>query len=143
MDKGVIDGMGAPWEPILAHRLYEVVKYYTIVPLSAVYFSMPINKQRWSSLPKDVQDGMTSVSGLEGARFWGRNFFDRVEGAVDEIVKKGGYTMTKYIVPPDEAERWRKVAGEPIWREWVKKMESKGYPEAQQILDTALDLLKK
>jgi TRAP-type C4-dicarboxylate transport system substrate-binding protein len=143
MDKGVIDGMAAPWEPILAHRLYEVVKYYTIVPLSAVYFSMPINKQRWNSLPKDVQDGMTSVSGLEGARFWGRNFFDRVEGAVDEIVKKGGYTMTKYIVPPDEAERWRKAAGEPIWREWVKKMESKGYPEAQQILDTALDLLKK
>jgi TRAP-type C4-dicarboxylate transport system substrate-binding protein len=143
MDKGVIDGMGAPWEPILAHRLYEVVKYYTIVPLSAVYFSMPINKQRWNSLPKDVQDGMTSVSGLEGARFWGRNFFDRVEGAVDETVKKGGYTMTKYIVPPDEAERWRKVAGEPIWREWVKKMEGKGYPEAQQILDTTLDLLKK
>ena len=143
MDKGVIDGMGAPWEPILAHRLYEVVKYYTIVPLSAVYFSMPINKQRWNSLPKDVQDGMTSVSGLEGARFWGRNFFDRVEGAVDETVKKGGYTMAKYIVPPDEVERWRKVAGEPIWREWVKKMEGKGYPETQQILDTTLDLLKK
>ena len=50
LDKGVIDGMGAPWEPILAHRLYEVVKYYTIVPLSAVYFSMPINKQKWESL---------------------------------------------------------------------------------------------
>ncbi|MCJ7783062.1 MAG: TRAP transporter substrate-binding protein, partial [Desulfobacterales bacterium] len=66
LDKGVIDGMGAPWEPILAHRLYEVAKYYTIVPLSAVYFSMPINKQKWESLPKDVQDGITSVSGLEG-----------------------------------------------------------------------------
>jgi TRAP-type C4-dicarboxylate transport system substrate-binding protein len=104
---------------------------------------MPINKQKWNSLPKDVQDGMTSVSGLEGARFWGRNFFDRVEGAVDETVKKGGYTMAKYIVPPDEVERWRKVAGEPIWREWVKKMEGKGYPETQQILDTTLDLLKK
>jgi TRAP-type C4-dicarboxylate transport system substrate-binding protein len=143
LDKGVIDGMGAPWEPILAHRLYEVVKYYTIVPLSAVYFSMPINKQKWESLPKDVQDGIASVSGLEGAKFWGRNFFDRVEGAVDETVKKGGYTMVKYTVPPEEVERWTKVAGMPIWKEWIKKMESKGYPEAQQILNTTLEMLKK
>jgi len=143
MDKGVIDGMAAPWEPVLAHRLYEVVKYYTIVPLSAVYFSMPVNKQRWNTLPRDVQEGITSVSGLEGARFWGRNFFDRVERAVDDTVKKGGYTMVKYVVPPDEAERWRKVAGEPIWKEWVKKTEGKGYPEAQQILDATLDMLKQ
>jgi TRAP-type C4-dicarboxylate transport system substrate-binding protein len=143
LDKGVIDGMGAPWEPILAHRLYEVVKYYTIVPLSAVYFSMPINKQKWESLPKDVRDGITSVSGLEGARFWGRNFFDRVEGAVDETVKKGGHTLVKYTVPPEEVERWTKVAGMPIWKEWVKRMESKGYPEAQQILNTTLEMLKK
>jgi TRAP-type C4-dicarboxylate transport system substrate-binding protein len=135
--------MGAPWEPILAHRLYEVVKYYTIVPLSAVYFSMPINKQKWESLPKDVQDGITSVSGLEGAKFWGRNFFDRVEAAVDETVKKGGYPMVRYTVPPEEVERWTQVAGMPIWKEWVKKMESKGYPEAQQILNTTLDMLKK
>jgi TRAP-type transport system periplasmic protein len=143
LDKGVIDGMGAPWEPILAHRLYEVAKYYTIVPLSAVYFSMPINKQKWESLPKDVQDGITSVSGLEGAKFWGRNFFDRVEAAVDETVKKGGYPMVRYTVPPEEVERWTQVAGMPIWKEWVKKMESKGYPEAQQILNTTLDMLKK
>jgi len=40
-------------------------------------------------------------------------------------------------------ERWRKVAGEPIWREWVKRMESKGYAVAQQVLDTTLELLKK
>lgn len=83
LDKGVIDGMRPPWEPILAHRLYEVVKYYTIVPLSAVYFSIPTHKRRWESLPKEVQDGIASVSSLYGTRFWGRNFFDRVEGAVD------------------------------------------------------------
>jgi TRAP-type transport system periplasmic protein len=143
LDRGVIDGMGAPWEPILAYRLYEVVKYYTIVPLSAVYFSMPINKQKWESLPKDVQDGITSVSGLKGAQFWGRNFFDRAEAAVDETARKGGLTMVKYNVPPNEVEKWTNVAGTPIWNEWVKKMEGKGYAEAQQILDTTLDLLKR
>ncbi|OGP65744.1 MAG: hypothetical protein A2169_10840 [Deltaproteobacteria bacterium RBG_13_47_9] len=143
LQKGTIDGMGAPWEATLAFRLYEVVKYYTIVPLSAVYFSMSMNKQKWESLPKDVQAAITSVSGLEAAKFWGRNFFDTAEEGVDEQIKKGGYEMIKYTVPPDELARWTKVAGEPLWKEWVKKMEDKGRPEAQQVLNAALELLRK
>ena len=142
LDKGVIDGMGAPWEPILAHRLYEVVKYYTIVPLSAVYFSMPINKQKWESLPKDIQQAITSVSGLSAAKFWGKNWFDTAEEGVIQAAKKGNYAINKYVVPPEEVERWTKVAGEPLWKEWVKKMESKGRPDAQKVLDETLRLLK-
>jgi TRAP-type C4-dicarboxylate transport system substrate-binding protein len=143
LDKGIIDGMGAPWEAILSFRLYEVVKYYTIVPTCAVYFSMSMNKQKWESLPKDIQEAITSVSGLEAAKFWGRNFFDAAEEGVDEQIKKGGYEMVKYTVPPDELARWTKVAGEPLWNEWVKKMEGKGRPEAQQVLNATLELLKK
>ena len=143
LDKGIIDGMGAPWEAIYAFRLYEVVKYYTIVPLSAVYFSMSVNKQKWDSLPKDVQEAITSVSGLEAAKFWGHNFFDTAEEGVVERVKAGNYQMNKYVVPPDELEKWTKVAGEPLWKEWVKKMEGKGRPEAQQVLNSALEFLKK
>jgi hypothetical protein len=48
-----------------------------------------------------------------------------------------------------EAQRYRgKVSmiqsrqGEPIWKEWVKKMESKGRPEAQQVLNATLEMLK-
>ena len=143
LDKGVIDGMGAPYEAIYAFRLYEIVKYYTIVPLSAVYFSMSVNKQKWESLPKDIQAAITSVSGLEAAKFWGRNFFDTAEEGVVDRVKKGNHQMVKYVVPPEELERWTKVAGEPLWKDWVKKMESKGRPEAQQVLNAALELLKK
>ncbi len=143
LDKGVIDGMGAPWEAIYAFRLYEIVKYYTIVPLSAVYFSMSVNKQKWESLPKDIQAAITSVSGLEAAKFWGHNFFDTAEEGVIDRVKKGNHQMIKYVIPPEELERWTKVAGEPLWKEWVKKMESRGRPEAQQVLNAALELLKK
>jgi len=143
LDKGIIDGMDANWEMIVAFRLYEVVKYYTIVPLSAVYFSMPMNKNKWNSLPKDTQEAITSVSGLEAAKFWGRNFFDTAEEPAMENARKGGYTITKYTLPLDEIERWRKVAGEPIWREWVKKMEGKGRPEAEQVLNAALEMLRR
>jgi TRAP-type transport system periplasmic protein len=142
LDKGVIDGMGAPWEATHSFRLYEIVKYYTMVPLSAVYFSMAVNKEKWESLPPDIQQAITSVSGLEAAKFWGRNFFDTVEEGVVERVKKGNHQMVKYVPPPQEVERWTQ-ASEPLWKEWVKKMESRGRPEAQQILDATLELLKK
>jgi TRAP-type C4-dicarboxylate transport system substrate-binding protein len=142
LDKGVIDGMGAPWEAIQGFRLYEIVKYYTIVPLPAVYFSMAVNKQKWESLPKDIQQAITSVSGLEAAKFWGKNWFDTAEEEVAELVKKGGYQMVKYTPPPQELERWTKMS-EPLWKEWVQKMESKGRPEAQQVLNATLELLKQ
>jgi len=134
--------MGAPWEAIQGFRLYEIVKYYTIVPLSAVYFSMSVNKQKWESLPKDIQQAITSVSGLEAAKFWGKNWFDTAREGVMERVKAGNYQMVEYTPPPQELDRWTKVS-EPLWKEWVKKMESKGRPEAQEILNATLDLLKK
>jgi TRAP-type C4-dicarboxylate transport system substrate-binding protein len=143
LDKGVVDGNVISWEAIYSFRLYEVVKYYTFAPLTSTYFSIPMNKQKWESLPKDIQEAIMSVSGLEAAKFWGRNFFDTVEAAVVENAKKGGYTMIRYTLPPEEVERWVRVSGEPVWKEWVKKMEGKGRPEAQQILNAALEMLKK
>lgn len=143
LDKGVVDGMGAPWEAVQGFRLYEVAKYYTMVPLSAVYFSVCTNKQKWASLPQDVRSAIMSVSGLEGSKFWGRNFFDTAEQAVIEKVQAGKFEMHRYVVPPSEVERWTKVAGEPIWQNWLKKMEGKGFKEAREILDAAIDMMKK
>ena len=101
-----------------------------------------MNKQKWESLPRDIQDAITGAGGLEAAKFWGKNFFDTAEEGVLELAKKGNYQINRYVVPQEEAARWTKVAGEPIWKEWVKKMEGKGHREAQQILNTTLDLLK-
>jgi TRAP-type transport system periplasmic protein len=143
MDKGVIDGMAAPWEATDSFRFYEVAKYYTMVPLSgAGVDSVPINKQKWDSLPKDIQQAIMSVSGLEGSKFWGRNFFDAAEQGVLEKVKQGNHTMVRYTPPPEELQRWVK-ASEPIWKEWVKRTETKGYSSAQQVLDAALQMSRE
>jgi TRAP-type C4-dicarboxylate transport system substrate-binding protein len=143
LDKGVIDGMGAPWEAVQAFRLYEVATNYTMVPLSAVYFSLCANKQKWDSLPKEVRDQIMSVSGGEGSKFFGKNFFDTAEGAVIDKVKAGKHAMNRYTVPTEEVARWNKTAGEPLWEEWVKKMEGKGHKDAREILNATLQLLKQ
>lgn len=68
MDKGTIDGMGAPWEAVHGFRLYEVTKHYITAPFPAVYFTIAMNKKKWNKLPKDIQEAIMSVSGLEGSR---------------------------------------------------------------------------
>ena len=65
LDKGVVDGMGVPWEAVQGFRLYEVAKNYTMVPMFTAYFSICANKQKWASLPADVRTQIMSVSGLD------------------------------------------------------------------------------
>jgi TRAP-type C4-dicarboxylate transport system substrate-binding protein len=142
LQKGVIDGMGAPWEAIQGFRLYEVVNYYTQVPFPAVYFSISMNKNKWNSLPKDVQDAFMSVGGLEGSKFWGKNWFDTAKDAVMERSAAAGKKIDVYQLSDSERERWLTTSGKPLWGQWVQSMEAKGKKDAQAILDTALDLLK-
>jgi len=143
LQKGVIDGMGAPWEAIHGFRLYEVVNYYTETPFPAVYFSIAMNKRKWDSLGKEIQDAIMSVSGLEGSKFWGHNFFDTARDGVMAKIKSAGKSIDLYSLTDDERQRWLDKAGKPIWDQWVKKMVSKGHANAQEILDTAVSLSKE
>jgi TRAP-type C4-dicarboxylate transport system substrate-binding protein len=143
LQKGVIDGMGAPWEAILSFRLYEVVKYYTAAPFPAVYFSMSMNRNKWNGLGKGIQKAIMSVSGLEGSKFWGHNFFDTAKEGVYEKAKEAGREIIYYDLPSNEREKWLEVGGKPIWNDWVKKMQGKGLTSAQKILDATLELAEK
>lgn len=142
LDKGVVDGMGAPWEAVQGFRLYEVAKYYTMVPLATVYFSICANKQKWESMPQDVRAAITKVGGLEGSKFWGKNFFDTAEQSVVEKTKAGKFEMVRYNLPPDELARWAKVGGANIQEDWVKKLEGKGIKEAREVLNSTIEMLK-
>ena len=141
-DKGVIDGMAASWEAVHGFRFYEVASNYTIAPMSAVYFSMSMNKQTWNSLPKDIQDAIMSVSGLNGSREMGKGAYDSAMPIVEKAIADGKYAYNRYVLPPEELERWRKVGGEPVWEEWIKKMEAKGHKQARELLVAVQDLIK-
>ena len=52
------------------------------------------------------------------------------------------WTPTRRRCSSSRPSSWRKLAGEPIWNDWVKRMEAKGHPEAREILNTTLELLK-
>jgi TRAP-type transport system periplasmic protein len=142
LKQGVIDGMGVSWEAVHSFRLYEVANYYTRTPFPAVYFSIAINTKKWDSLPDDVKKAIESVSGVQGARFWGTQN-DMAREEVYALVRKAGKNITSYSLPEAEMNRWLETGGKPIWDVWVKKMEKEGYKNAREILETTLKYLKE
>ncbi len=142
LQKGGIDGMGAPWEAINVWRFYEVVNYYTQVPFPTVYFSIGMNKAKWNSLPKDVRDAIMRVGSEAGSKFWGRNFFDAMKNQTLMKLKQEGQGDNVFQLSDEEHRRWIEIGGKPVWAQWVKSMNAKGHKDAQAILDATLDLLK-
>jgi len=140
LQKGVIDGMGTPWEAIHTYRFYEVVNHYAEVPFPAVYFSIVMNKNTWNRLPEAIRSAIMSVGGVEGSRFWGRNFFDAVKAETLEKIKASGNSAHIYKLSDEEHARWLEIGGKPIWSEWTRRMESKGVSNASAILNTTIRL---
>ena len=143
LDKGVIDGMAAPGEAILGFRLFEIAKYYTLVPTTCVSQQLIMNKGTWEGFPKDIQDAIMSVSGDNGAIRFGGGCFDRAWTLIADKVKGTGKEMVTYTPPNDEMNRWIEKAGKPVWETWIKKMESQGYPSARKIQEEAIRLVKE
>jgi TRAP-type C4-dicarboxylate transport system substrate-binding protein len=142
MEKGVIDGALLPWEAVYSYKQYEVIKYYTLAPFHAVYFTQSMNTKTWNSLSPDVQKQIMSVSGLTGSKFWGKNDFDRAADAVKGLIQEKKYQVVDYTMPAAEIEKMRKIAAEPLWEAWVKQQEDKGFKEARAILNDTLQMLK-
>jgi TRAP-type C4-dicarboxylate transport system substrate-binding protein len=142
IEKGVIDGALVPWEPIISFKFYEVVKYYTYAPFHVTYFTQAFSTKKWDSLSADIKTQISSVSGLNGSKFWGKNMFDTAEQDVRAIVKEKKYDMFEYTPSADEMANWRKTGGEPLWEVWVKAREAEGYKEARDILNDAVNMLK-
>ena len=133
----------SPCEAILGFRFYEVGSYYTLVPTTCVSQELIMNKRAWERLPADIQEQIMSVSGEHAAIRYGGGCFDRAWDQLPKVCKKEGYTMNTYTPPQEEIDRWIEVAGKPLWQEWVKKMEARGFKSASQIQAKAIELVKE
>ena len=143
LDKGVIDGMAAPGEAIMGFRLFEVAKYYTMVPTTCVSQQLIMNKNTWNSFPKDIQEAIMSVSGESGAIRFGGGCFDRAWEQVPQKAKEAQKGLVTYVPPKEEMNRWIEKAGKPLWETWIQKMEAAGYPNARKIQEEGIRLVKE
>ena len=146
IEKGVLDGMLGCWECYVSFRQYELTPYYTRLPSTTFYmpyFSLAMNWDTWNSLPKDIQDIILGVWWGVGSSEASGRAWDDAEQPTKDLIAEGGYQYNEYVLPQDEFARWMDVAARPIWEKWVADNEAKGFTEAQEILDTTLELLDK
>jgi len=143
LQKGVMDGMATPAEAVVGFRLYEVLKYFTMVPTTCSPQMLIMNKEAWNELPPDIQQAIMSVSGESLSMRYGKMAFDKSWEELPDIATKAGYNLVNYTPPQEEIDRWVAVAGKPVWDNWVKTVKAKGCARAQEILDETIKLVKQ
>jgi len=125
LSKGIADGVMCPIEALEGWKLGEVVKYTTQNYGSAytIAFFVVMNKDKWNSLPPDVQKIIEQVNQEwieKQAKVW-----DEVDASGMEFTKKRG----NEIIPlsKEEDAKWAKAV-QPLFDDYVKRMKEKNLP---------------
>ncbi|HBS49471.1 MAG TPA: C4-dicarboxylate ABC transporter [Rhodobacteraceae bacterium] len=141
LSKGVIDGATIPWEVTTALKVPELVEYHTELAGKAMYtltFVLAMNKDKYESLPEDLQKVIDDNSGLEFSVFAGGTQAD-ADGPAREIAMD----MGNEIITLDDAQTQVWIdAAQPIYDAWVADMNEKGY-DGQALIDEARMLIEK
>jgi len=138
LQKGVTDGVLAPYESLEGWRLGEVTKY-SIENYGSSYeasFFTIMNKDKFNSLPKDIQTIIEKVS-EEYIEKMGR-LWDEVDASGKKFVQSRGNKII--TLSPAEDQRWAKQL-DVLREEYVKMAKSKGLP-GDQALQFCLDYIK-
>jgi len=144
LQKGVVDGEQFNLGLIATFGHGEAINYMYWMPLWNTEGTMnpAINRLRWDSFPKDIQDAIMSVSGLEHSMDHAR--ISNEKHVIDAVkwMKDNNKTLEFTYPTPEEKAEWVKIAGQPIWDEWLAEMEKQGKP-GQAVLDYTLELVEK
>jgi TRAP-type C4-dicarboxylate transport system substrate-binding protein len=122
--RGVLEGNLGNFEQMKGFKIGELLKYNTASwKISSVnIFYVIVNKDKWGSLPADVQKVITDYT-KEFQEEWAVSWNDiEIEGR-EFFLKEGGQVVP---LTESEAQRWVKAV-EPVIDDYKKDMVSKGY----------------
>ena len=125
ISKGVLDGEVGAAEPLKSWRLADVAKHITLnfAPAQpSMLWSNIMNKNKWDSLPPDIQKTITDV----GKEYCGKLglAWDDQEVAGTEYAKSVGSKI--YILSKDEEKRWQ-AAISTVIETRMKDLTAKGF----------------
>jgi len=128
-DRGVIDATPRPLLTGVGRKLYEVVDYLSLANFGIDTAILAINKEKWDSLPKDIQEIISKAAAQRDKQQFEmvREF---VKTALTNFEKNG---MTINQIPAAQIEEMKKLTA-PAIEEWEQKV-----PNGKEYLD----LIKK
>ncbi len=117
LQRGTIDGCTRPLLTGLGRKLYEVVENLSVTNMSYFCSFLVINKEKWDSIPKDIQEIMKKASQKRGQEQLQRlNVF--LKEAIDLYKEKG---VKVHINTSEELSKF-KGEMEPVYGWWLKKV---------------------
>jgi TRAP-type C4-dicarboxylate transport system substrate-binding protein len=139
LNRGVVDGVVCPLEALDGWKLGEVIKS-TTQDFGASYnltFFVVMNKDKWNSLPPDVQKIIEQVN-EEWIEKHGRNWDAIDKPGMDLSLKLGNKIIS---LSAEENAKWAKAV-QPLFDDYVKEKTAKGLP-AEEALKFCRDRLKQ
>ena len=137
LQAGVVDGYVGSRETLMDLQYARSVKYITDYPLTNVVFVAAMSRQRWESLPEDVQQVIDEL-GAEMAYFAGDYLDNHIETSLAWAAENHGVeTLT---LSEEEAARWAEKL-EPINEERLAKVSEMGLP-AYEFYSRMMELIE-
>ncbi len=126
LQKGVIDGAFIPWEIIPPLKIQEQTEYQIEGAgkerFGTTTFQVSMNKERWDSLPEDVQKAFRDASGPDWVAEVGEIWAASDEFGIGLATKAGNTHVT---LSEEETEAFREALA-PVTQRWVDEVAAKG-----------------
>ena len=135
LQEGQLDGAFIVWEGANNYKYLEMCKYHTELGMYTLPFFVAMNKEKYNSLPPDIQKIIDDNSGEEMAAMTGRAM-DSQDVKAKKIAQDRGDFI--YTLPKAEFEKWKKITL-AVGDHWVEEMKAKGLP-GQEVLTYVVDL---
>jgi TRAP-type C4-dicarboxylate transport system substrate-binding protein len=128
MSKGTIDGLLVSSEVLESFKIADVTKYTTYVPCigNQYNFYIAMNKDKWNSLPEDIQQIFTDLRSEYEERM-GLGWIDMNRAGFHLAIEQGAEYIT---LSDEEAARWQEAV-QPVMEDYITKMVGKGYSEQE------------
>jgi TRAP-type C4-dicarboxylate transport system substrate-binding protein len=129
LQKGVVKGLLSSLEVLKDFKYAESCRYVTLVDTVIYPFAVVMNRDRWNSLPPEVQKVLDDLVAEQSE--WTGNYMD---GHVKESVEwsRSTYQVELIELPAEEKARWD-ARLQPMTAKWVAEASQKGLP-AEAIL---------
>ena len=137
LDKKTVDGATLAPSAALDHKLVPLLKYITNLNFSIPLFEILMNKDKYNSLPQDIQKTFDEVSGQ-----WVRDQMNRLlyEDFHTSMKALSDSNLEIITFSPEEITKINDKLT-PVYDDYVNEMKAKGLP-GREILDEYHRLLK-
>lgn len=136
LQAGVVDGYVGSRETLMDLQYARSVKYITDYPLTNVVFVAAMSRQRWESLPEDVQQVIDEL-GAEMAHFAGDYLDSHIETSLAWAAENHG--VETLSLSDEEAVRWAEQLA-PINEARLAQVAEMGLP-AHELHERMLELI--